>query len=203
MIATTSSAGTPVRACTASSDWRCSVRKARPPSIRAWVMNIGRYSCHGLTRSAGRDIAVTTLSRKFALASVASISAAGMSKRAEVSRTKLARAVSNGTGVRSTAGAAAFSGTASAGVAGAGLVAGGGATLASSGTQPRRTRASRPVSAGFVIGGRVASRANTRNRRFSVFSACLNGSRAPAGACAPPSLRPGLRAARPPTCRRS
>jgi len=169
MIATISSAGTPVRACTFSSAWRFWARNARPPSIRAWVMNIGRYSCHGLVRSAGRDIAATTESRNFALARVASISAAGMPKRLDVSRTKLARAVSNGTGARSTAGAATFSGTASAGgfaaVGPRGTAgAGGEATTASFGTQPRSTRVSNPVNAGFVIGGRLASPPRARNR---------------------------------------
>ena len=78
MMDTISSAGTPVRACTRSSASRFCAMNARPPSIRAWVMNIGRYSCQGLTRSAGRDIAVTTLSRKLARARVASIWTAGM-----------------------------------------------------------------------------------------------------------------------------
>ncbi len=124
MIATMISAGTPVRACTRISSSRCVARNARPPSIRAWLMNIGRYSFHGLTCSAGRDIAATIASLNCAFASVASICSGSRPYLDAVSRTKLARATSNGTGVRSSGGAATASGAAPAGGDARGVVCG-------------------------------------------------------------------------------
>ncbi|MNZ51180.1 hypothetical protein D3C78_689880 [compost metagenome] len=57
MIATITCAGTPYsRSARASvSAWR--FQNSTPWAMRASVMKIGRYSFHGLTRSAGREIA--------------------------------------------------------------------------------------------------------------------------------------------------
>jgi len=42
MIETITSAGTPYFASARASSSRCSARNARPPSMRDWVMKIGR-----------------------------------------------------------------------------------------------------------------------------------------------------------------
>ncbi len=120
-------AGTPVCCSTRASSWRCSARNWRPPSIRAWLMNIGRYSCHGLTRSAGRDIALMMAGLICAWARPACSTAGSSRCAAAASAMKRSRCCSRLRCAQSSTGGNAWadSGAASAGVV---EVAGTGAT---------------------------------------------------------------------------
>ncbi len=57
MIATITWAGTPYSRSARARVSACCFQNATPWAMRASVMKIGRYSFHGLTRSAGREMA--------------------------------------------------------------------------------------------------------------------------------------------------
>src|SRR5690606_2239700 len=120
--------------------------------------------------SAGRDIALTIDSRICAVASTASISAAGMPKRCEVLRTNSARAAGRSRTGPVVVGCAGGTGVAGAGdgagsADGDGIGLGGGTAQAASASAARQGKARRIIGAEGSTG-----RQARRNRRFRLLA---------------------------------